>query len=111
LTRRAAGAALVAALAAATCRHVPEPGDRPHERTAVSRPIEDVVRDQAPALMKLPGVVGVYQGARDDGSPVIRVMLVDADSGKARRVPRTLEGWPVETEVTGPIRPLSDSTP
>jgi hypothetical protein len=40
---------------------------------------------------------------------VIRVMLARRDPALERRLPRDLEGWPVEIEVTGEIRALPDS--
>lgn len=72
-------------------------------------PIAEVIARHDQALLALPGVVGLYEGARPDGSPVIRVMLARRDPALERRLPRDLEGWPVEIEVTGEIRALPDS--
>lgn len=111
--RAAAGAAFLVVLAGFACDVRRQRPAAPVQTgaTVPQRPIEDVVRDRAPELMKLPSVVGVYQGARDDGSPVIRVMLAKDDPSTTKAVPKTLEGWPVEVEVTGPIRPLSEPSP
>jgi hypothetical protein len=73
------------------------------------RPIADVLAAHTPELMALPGVVGTYQGAQSDGTPAIVVMLAGRDAGLERRIPRTLEGWPVVLEVTGEIRAMPDS--
>ncbi len=75
------------------------------------RPIADVLAAHTPELMSLPGVVGTYQGARDDGSPVIVVMIEKRTAELERRIPRQLEGWPVAIQVTGEIRALPDSAP
>ncbi len=75
------------------------------------RPIAEVLAAHTPALMALPGVVGTYEGARPDGSPMIVVMVVKRSAALERRIPRTLEGWPVTIQVTGPIRAMPDSAP
>jgi hypothetical protein len=88
------------------CRpHAPE-GKAP---PMPARPIADVLASHTPELMALPGVAGTYQGARPDGAPVIVVMLARSDAGLERRIPRTLEGWPVVLEITGEIRAMPDS--
>uniref|UniRef100_A0A832I2Z7 Uncharacterized protein n=1 Tax=Eiseniibacteriota bacterium TaxID=2212470 RepID=A0A832I2Z7_UNCEI len=73
-------------------------------------PIAEVIARHDDALLAMPNVVGVYEGARPDGAPVIRVMLARRDAATARRVPRALEGWPVEVEVSGEIRAMPDSS-
>jgi hypothetical protein len=70
------------------------------------RPIEDVQRDHTTALMAIPGVVGVYLGALDDGTPFIGVMVIERTAEITRRVPKDLEGYRVKIDVTGPIKPL-----
>ena len=74
-----------------------------------ARPIAEVLAAHTPELMALPGVTGTYQGAQSDGTPAIVVMLAGRDAGLERRIPRTLEGWPVVLEVTGEIRAMPDS--
>ena len=70
------------------------------------RPIATVLESHSADLMSRRGVVGVYEGARDDGSPCIRVMVVQRTPELEKGLPRELEGWPVEIEVTGEIRPM-----
>jgi hypothetical protein len=65
------------------------------------RPIEEVLAAHNEALLSMPGVVGTAIGARN-GVPCVRVFLREADAGS--RIPRELEGYLVETEVTGPFR-------
>jgi len=72
------------------------------------RPIAEVLAAHTPELMALPGVVGTYEGARPDGAPAIVVMLARHDAALERRIPRTLEGWPVVLEVSDEIRAMPD---
>lgn len=57
------------------------------------------------SLMALPGVVGTALGMCD-GQRCIKVLLADSSAASRARVPAQLEGYRVEVEVTGPIRPL-----
>lgn len=71
------------------------------------RDINAVLADHDQELLALPGVVGVYVGLmKDDKTPCLKVMLARKDPGLERAIPRTLEGHPVVTEVTGEMRPL-----
>jgi hypothetical protein len=65
--------------------------------------IEDVLAAHAASLMAVPGVVGTAIG-RSGGALCIRVLVVDA-SAAAQRIPDQLEGYPVQVEKTGVIRP------
>ena len=77
------------------------------QRAAPLRDINAVLADHDAELLAIPGVVGVYVGLwNDEKTPCLKVMLVRKDAGLRRRIPRTLEGHPVLTEVTGEIRPL-----
>ena len=103
----AATLALVATLLMGGCRS----GERhePGGETAVAqRPIEAVLADHTPRLMALAGVAGTYQGALDDGSPCIAIMVVTLTPALRDSLPKTLEGWPVRVEETGEIRPLGE---
>jgi hypothetical protein len=101
--------ALVSALALSTlaCRpHAPARTQEP----AVSRPpAPEVLARHTPAWMALPGVVGTYQGADANGSPVLVVMIAREDKALRARIPAQVEGWPVRVEVTGEIKALGDS--
>ena len=70
--------------------------------------IETVLQRHTETLMALPGVVGVYQGLTKDDRPCIRVMVVQLTPELERSIPKTLEGYPVEIEAGGPIRPLGE---
>jgi hypothetical protein len=82
------------------------PGEREAPPEKPTRPIEAVRQDHADELLAIPGVVGFYPHQRDDGTPVLRVMVVKRTPELDRKLPRALEGYPVEIEVTGEIRPL-----
>jgi hypothetical protein len=80
-----------------------EPADR--------KSIEQVLAAHTSELMAIPGVVGTAQGELDSGAPCIQVLVVERTAEIDRRVPRTLEGWPVVIVVTGEIRAMpGDST-
>ncbi len=107
LRRSIASVILVAALAVALgagCKMSSDVPERSHAKPA--RPIENVQRDHTDELMAIPGVVGVYLGALDDGTPFIGVMVVERTPELARRIPKEIEGHPVRIDVTGEIRPL-----
>jgi hypothetical protein len=96
---------VVTALAAAGCGD-DRGGSGQGVGAVTSRPIESVLADHAAELMAHPGVVGVYQGQRDDGTPVIRVLVLEKTPALERDIPPRLEGHPVDIEVTGEIRPM-----
>jgi hypothetical protein len=72
---------------------------------APALPAARVIERHADSLMAIPGVVGVYEGLTR-GRTVIRVMLATQADSTVRRVPRWLDGYPVEVEVSGPIEPM-----
>jgi len=75
--------------------------------TAPRRDINEVLRAHDQELLAIPGVVGVYVGALDDGkTPCLKVMLAQKSPETERAIPKMLEGYPVVIEVTGKIRPL-----
>ncbi|PZR75794.1 MAG: hypothetical protein DLM52_07040 [Chthoniobacterales bacterium] len=58
-------------------------------------------------LLRIPDVTGVYVGVLKDGTtPCLRVMLKKRTPAVERALPRELQGYPVEVEVSGEIRPL-----
>ena len=73
------------------------------------RDINDVLRAHDKELLAIPGVVGVYVAALEDGkTPCLKVMLAQKSAETERAIPKTLEGYPVVVEVTGEIRPLGN---
>ena len=71
------------------------------------RDINDVLRAHDKELLAIPGVVGVYIGVLGDGKTAcLKVMLARKSPETERAIPGNLEGYPVEIEVTGEIKPL-----
>ena len=74
--------------------------------TMASRDINAVKEAHTRELMALPGVVGVYVGELDDHTPAIGVMVVKKMSELEKKIPKTLEGYPVKIDETGEIKPM-----
>jgi hypothetical protein len=73
------------------------------------RDINAVLAEHDRQLMAIPNVVGVYVGLLGDGkTPCLKVMLARKSPETERALPRSLEGYPVVSEVTGEIRPLGE---
>ena len=73
------------------------------------RDINAVLAAHDRELLAIPGVVGVYVGALSDGrTPCLKVMLAEKNHETERKIPQTLDGYPVVTEVTGKIRALDN---
>ena len=66
--------------------------------------IDAVLAAHTDSLMAVPGVVGTAVG-RCKGTPCIRVLVTRTSDELRRRIPRELEGFPVQIDVTGPIVP------
>ena len=74
---------------------------------APKRDINAVLRDHDQKLLAIPGVVGVYVAVLEDGkTPCLKVMLAQKTPEAERDLPKSIEGHPVVSEVTGDIRPL-----
>ncbi len=84
--------------------------DRPdtvqEEEMKPRRPISEVLNDNVSRLMKIEGVVGVYEGVLDNGKPCITVMVKSDRPGLKQDIPTALEGYPVKLEIGGEIRPM-----
>jgi hypothetical protein len=95
----------------------PASRQRPAEQKAQkeSMPRKDinaVLRDHDKELMAIPGVVGVYVGLMpDDKTTCLKVMVVKETEDLKKKIPKTLEGYPVLIEESGVIHPLSDKSP
>jgi hypothetical protein len=70
------------------------------------RPVRDVIASHAPELLKIPGVVGVYEGETASHTPCVRIMVVKRTRALEARLPRRLESYPVEIEAGGEVKPL-----
>jgi hypothetical protein len=75
---------------------------------SAKRDINAVLRDHDEELLAIPGVVGVYVAVLEDGkTPCLKVMLARKTPEADRDIPKSIEGYPVVSEVTGEIRPLT----
>ena len=90
---------LVLAAAITACAASPKGEDMVSGKT-----IEEVLRAHTRELMSLPGVVGTAQGLCAE-LPCIKVYVVEKTDLK-QRIPDTIDGYPVDIEETGAIRPL-----
>ena len=68
-----------------------------------ARTIKDVLREHTNDLMALPGVVGIGQGLCD-GEPCVKVFVIKKTTELSKKIPHSLEDYPVKVEETGPIR-------
>jgi len=70
------------------------------------RHINVVLAAHDKGLLAIPGVVGVYVGTLEDRrTPCLRVMVA-RKTAESRKVPQSIEGYPIVIEVTGEIRAL-----
>jgi hypothetical protein len=105
-----AGTALLAALLAAGCRDTTPSRTRTDDApVSATTPLSEVVRRRAPELMAIPGVVGVAEAALPDGSPCLRVYVVQRTPALNQAIPRVLDGWPVDVEESGEFRAMGDT--
>jgi len=73
------------------------------------RDINDVLAAHDRQLLAIPGVVGVYVGVLNDGRRrCLKVMLAEKNHETERKIPQTLDGYPVVPEATGKIRALDN---
>ena len=80
----------------------------PDSTSRPRRDINAVLADHDKQLMSIPSVVGVYVGLLDDQkTSCLRVMLAEDNPASRRAIPRTIEGYRVVTEITGPIKPMA----
>lgn len=69
--------------------------------------INAVLKEHDKELLAIAGVVGVYVGLLpDDKAPCLKVMVVKETEDLKRRIPKSIEGYPVLIEESGVIRPL-----
>src|SRR5207249_11190045 len=80
----------------------PAAAQEPPRPPAPMRPIAEVFAAHSDSLMRLPGVVGVGIGRCGD-APCIKVIAAYSSPELTARLPKRLEGYAVELQVTGPI--------
>jgi len=80
------------------------PGEETTASASGGSGLEQVKQNHESALMAIEGVEGVGIGQDGIGDPAIIVYL--RDEGARNRIPRTIEGHPVVTHITGAIDAL-----
>ena len=82
------------------------------QESMTRKDINTVLKGHDKELLAIPGVVGVYVGLfTDDKTPCLKVMVVKETEDLKRRIPKSIEGYPVLIEESGVIRPLKDCIP
>jgi hypothetical protein len=77
------------------------------ELSMTRKDINAVLKDHDKEFLAIPGVVGVYVGLLPDGiTPCLKVMVVKETEDLKKRIPKSIEGYPVLIDETGPIHPL-----
>jgi hypothetical protein len=69
--------------------------------------IAEVLHKHADRILAIPGVVGVAQGLCD-AQPCIKVYVIKRTPELTEKIPKLIEGLPVDLEETGEIRALSE---
>ena len=85
-------------LALIACR----PGSQPAGGEPPRMSITETLQTHTDSLMAIPGVVGVGEGRRG-GAPAVQVLVVRRTPELERRLPKALEGYPVDVVETGVI--------
>jgi hypothetical protein len=81
-------------------------GEKNRQEAAVSKKsIEAVQNEHTDELMSVPGVVGTAIG-NCDGKPCIKIMVNKKTPELLKKIPSTLEGYPVKIDETGEFRAL-----
>jgi len=82
------------------------------QESMTRKDINAVLKDHDKELLAIPGVVGVYVGLLpDDKTPCLKVMVIKETEDLKRRIPKSIEGYPVLIEESGVIRPLKGRIP
>jgi hypothetical protein len=69
------------------------------------RPISEVLREHSAEWMKIPGVIGTGEGAIDD-KPAVIVMVNKSTNEIKLRIPKEVDGYPVQIDEVGTVRAL-----
>lgn len=72
-----------------------------------NKTIQDVKEAWEQQLMAIPGVMGIGIGlTKDRQEKCIKVYVNRNTSAEAARIPKEIEGYPVEVELRGTFRPF-----
>jgi hypothetical protein len=76
--------------------------------TMSNRDIKTVMEANATDLMSNPDVSAVAIGELPDGTPCIKVYVVNKSDAVVKKIPDRLEGHPVVIEESGEFKPMAD---
>ena len=76
------------------------------ENSMNKKSIEEVMNSHSDEIMAMKGVAGIYIGQLENGKPCIVVMIIRKSEELNKKIPKTLEGYPVKIEVSGEIKPM-----
>lgn len=76
------------------------------EETISRKSIDQVMQEHVASLMAIPGVTGVAIGEISDGKPCILILIVEHKKELLRKIPMSIDGYPVKIEVSGKIEPF-----
>lgn len=79
--------------------------DQKGENIVAGKSIDAVLQEHTDELMAIPGVVGTAQGLCKN-KPCIIVFVTRKTAELEKKIPRELDGYPVELEETGEVRAL-----
>ncbi len=85
--------------------------EKVHQREKAMPPktIQEVLKAHTPELMSIPGVVGTAIGEHK-GELCIKVLVIEKTPELTRKIPSTLEGFPVVIQQTGEIRAMEQDS-
>jgi hypothetical protein len=72
----------------------------------MSRSIQEVKTKYTNRLLALPGVISVGIGKDPEGQSVIIIGLESPHPETEKKIPKTLEGYPVRVEILGTVKAL-----
>jgi len=72
----------------------------------MARSIQDVKAKYTNRLLALPGVISVGIGKDPEGQSVIIIGLESPHPETEKKIPKTLEGYPVRVEILGTVKAL-----
>jgi hypothetical protein len=70
------------------------------------RDINKVIDAHSKEWMSLPGIVGCYVSINEKGDSCIVIMAVKKTTEITKKIPKTIEGYPVEIQESGEVKPL-----
>jgi len=77
------------------------------EKEMPQKTIQEVLKEHTPELMSIPGVVGTAIGEQK-GELCIRILVIEKTPEMTKKIPSTLEGFPVVIQETGEIKALDE---